>query len=142
MCLTPCTVATEFSISDDSLTYTFKLRPGVTFHNGEPLTGNDVIESWQMIMNPDFGAFNTNGWDKVKDITLADDGMTVVMTCTEVQASFLSYIASGACAILPASEFAKGIDNFMQQLRATLEDDPRNPKWFQTVRGIGYRFDG
>lgn len=34
------------------------------------------------------------------------------------------------------------IDNFMQQLRAKLEPDPQAPKHFQTVRGVGYRFDG
>ena len=34
------------------------------------------------------------------------------------------------------------IDNFMQQLRAKLEPDPQVPKYFQTVRGVGYRFDG
>lgn len=34
------------------------------------------------------------------------------------------------------------IDNFMQQLRAKLEPDPQAPKFFQTVRGVGYRFDG
>src|SRR5262249_30183678 len=34
------------------------------------------------------------------------------------------------------------IDNFVQQLRAKLESDPRNPRFFQTVRGVGYRFDG
>ena len=34
------------------------------------------------------------------------------------------------------------IDNFMQQLRAKLEVDPQDPKLFQTVRGVGYRFDG
>src|SRR5262249_23682224 len=33
------------------------------------------------------------------------------------------------------------IDNFVQQLRAKLESDPRNPRYFQTVRGVGYRFD-
>jgi two-component system, OmpR family, alkaline phosphatase synthesis response regulator PhoP len=33
------------------------------------------------------------------------------------------------------------IDNFIQQLRAKLEDDPQSPKHFHTVRGIGYRFD-
>jgi DNA-binding response OmpR family regulator len=33
------------------------------------------------------------------------------------------------------------IDNFMQQLRAKLEDDPSEPKHFHTVRGVGYRFD-
>ena len=34
------------------------------------------------------------------------------------------------------------IDNFMQQLRQKLEDDPTNPRHFLTVRGIGYRLDG
>ena len=33
------------------------------------------------------------------------------------------------------------IDNFVQQLRAKLEIDPQAPKHFQTVRGVGYRFD-
>ncbi len=33
------------------------------------------------------------------------------------------------------------IDNFMQQLRQKLEVDPTEPKHFQTVRGVGYRFD-
>jgi len=34
------------------------------------------------------------------------------------------------------------IDNFLQQLRTKLEEDPTEPKYFQTVRGVGYRFDG
>ena len=34
------------------------------------------------------------------------------------------------------------IDNFVQQLRAKLENDPQVPRHFQTVRGVGYRFDG
>ena len=34
------------------------------------------------------------------------------------------------------------IDNFLQQLRAKLEVDPQEPRYFQTVRGVGYRFDG
>lgn len=34
------------------------------------------------------------------------------------------------------------VDNFIQQLRAKLEDDPQEPRFIQTVRGVGYRFDG
>ncbi|MBP9111273.1 MAG: response regulator transcription factor [Polyangiaceae bacterium] len=34
------------------------------------------------------------------------------------------------------------IDNFMQQLRTKFEEDPTNPVFFHTVRGVGYRFDG
>jgi DNA-binding response OmpR family regulator len=33
------------------------------------------------------------------------------------------------------------IDNFVQQLRAKLEEDPQEPKHLRTVRGVGYRFD-
>ena len=33
------------------------------------------------------------------------------------------------------------VDNFIQQLRAKLEDDPQEPAFIQTVRGVGYRFD-
>jgi DNA-binding response OmpR family regulator len=34
------------------------------------------------------------------------------------------------------------IDNFIQRLRAKLEADPQRPRHVQTVRGVGYRFDG
>ncbi len=34
------------------------------------------------------------------------------------------------------------IDNFIQQLRAKLERDPQRPRHVQTVRGVGYRFEG
>ena len=34
------------------------------------------------------------------------------------------------------------VDNFMQQLRAKLETDPQEPRFIQTVRGVGYRFGG
>lgn len=33
------------------------------------------------------------------------------------------------------------VDNFIQQLRAKLEDEPQEPVFIQTVRGVGYRFD-
>ena len=38
-------LATEWSVSDDNLTYTFKLREDATFHNGDPVTAQDVVFS-------------------------------------------------------------------------------------------------
>jgi peptide/nickel transport system substrate-binding protein len=109
-------LATEFSVSDDGLTYTFKLRPGVTFHSGDAFTGQDVVDSWKMIMNPDFGAFQQLGWDKITDITLADNNMTVVMTTSEVYAPFLSTVGGGGSSLIaPTAELAKGPEEFKQK---------------------------
>jgi len=33
------------------------------------------------------------------------------------------------------------VDVHMRHLREKLEDDPANPRWFVTVRGIGYKFE-
>src|SRR5215475_4013082 len=43
--LSPC-LATSWRESEDGLTYEFELRPGVTFHNGDPLTAEDVVFSF------------------------------------------------------------------------------------------------
>jgi peptide/nickel transport system substrate-binding protein len=38
--------------TDDGRTYTFKIRQGVKFHDGSPLTAADVAASWQEIIHP------------------------------------------------------------------------------------------
>src|SRR5450756_2264489 len=43
-------LATSWVISEDSLTYTFTLVPGVKFHNGDELTAEDVVFSLQRLM--------------------------------------------------------------------------------------------
>lgn len=35
---------------------------------------------------------------------------------------------------------SRTIDNFVMKLRKIFEDDPANPKYFETIRGVGYRF--
>jgi len=41
---------------------------------------------------------------------------------------------------LPASLDTRAIDNFIVRLRRYLEDDPKQPRYLQTVRGVGYKF--
>ena len=36
-------LATDYTVSDDGLVYTFNLRQGVLFHNGEELKASDVV---------------------------------------------------------------------------------------------------
>lgn len=44
-------LATEWKLADDGKTWTFKLREGVKFHNGNPFTADDVVFSFNRIMN-------------------------------------------------------------------------------------------
>jgi DNA-binding response OmpR family regulator len=36
--------------------------------------------------------------------------------------------------------YERTIDTHIKNLRAKIEDDPRSPRWIQTVYGVGYRF--
>src|SRR5690348_16020677 len=41
--------------TDNGLSYTFKIRKGVKFHDGSPLTAQDVAASWNKIVHPKEG---------------------------------------------------------------------------------------
>jgi peptide/nickel transport system substrate-binding protein len=75
-------------ISDDGLTYTFRLRDDAAWHDGEPFTAADVVFSHQTIMNPDFVPGTRIGHDQVAEISAPDD-YTVTMTLAAPYAPFL-----------------------------------------------------
>ncbi len=46
-------VAQSWVISDDKRTYTFQLRPGVKWSNGQPVTAQDFLNSWRRVLLPE-----------------------------------------------------------------------------------------
>lgn len=44
--------AVDVAVSDDKLTYTFKLRPEAKWSNGDPVTANDYVYAWQRLVDP------------------------------------------------------------------------------------------
>ena len=48
-------LATEWSQSDDGLTWTFTLAEGVTFHDGSAFSAEDVVWTYDRLRNPDSG---------------------------------------------------------------------------------------
>lgn len=101
-------LADSWEISPDGTVYTFKLRPGVTFHDGTPLTADDVIFTYETALNPPEGLAllarsNYTGITK----TLALDPLTVQFTLDKPDASFLSKLQAG---ILPAHLLRKNPD--------------------------------
>jgi oligopeptide transport system substrate-binding protein len=52
--------ARSWEVSADGLTWTFHLREGLRWSNGEPLTADDFVQSWRRILSPAFGAEYAN----------------------------------------------------------------------------------
>ena len=73
-------LATEWSANDDYSVWTFKLREGVLWHDGEAFTADDVVFSLNLAMNPDaataFPGFSQLSRDTVAEVRAVDD-MTV-----------------------------------------------------------------
>ncbi|MDQ3657414.1 MAG: ABC transporter substrate-binding protein [Chloroflexota bacterium] len=65
-------LATEWSLVDD-LTWEFKLRDDVTFHNGDPFTAADVEFTIERTYDPDAGTLVATVFTTVEDVEVVDD---------------------------------------------------------------------
>src|SRR5262249_12401187 len=66
--------ATEWKIAADGLTYTFKLRQGIRFHDGSPLTAADVKATYEKIVLPPAGvrSIRKNAYAAITSIETPD----------------------------------------------------------------------
>ena len=103
----------SWTISDDGKTYTFRLREGVTFHNGAPLTSAEVKWTWDRLMAQAGWncrrTFDGSSGLKVVDVE-APDPRTVVYRLAEPQAVFLKQLANVQCHVLVAHPASVGAD--------------------------------
>jgi peptide/nickel transport system substrate-binding protein len=80
--------------TDDGKTYTFKIRTGVKFHDGSPLTAADVAASWNKIIFPPKGVLSVRqNWWSVVDAVEAPDATTVVFRLKFATTTFLPSLA-------------------------------------------------
>ena len=66
-------IADSVNISEESLTYTFKLKKGIKFHDGEPLTADDVVFTIESILDDNNASFLKSDFTEVDSITKLDD---------------------------------------------------------------------
>src|SRR6202048_981271 len=80
--------------TDDGKTYTFKIRDGVKFHDGSPVTAADVAASWEHIVYPPKGVLSPRqSWYEMVDKIEAPDQSTVVFHLKFATAAFLPALA-------------------------------------------------
>lgn len=90
-------LAESWEIDDATNTYTFHLRDGVTWHDGQKLISEDVKFTIEAIMNPENESENAPNFEEVAEITCPDE-KTVVFRLSAPNAAFLDYMSM---AVLP-----------------------------------------
>jgi peptide/nickel transport system substrate-binding protein len=87
-------IAEDWTISEDGLEYTFNLREGVMFHNGQELTAADVEYTYNRILNPDYGSGLRAKIESIESIEVIDD-YTIKFTLSEPYAPFILAMTFG-----------------------------------------------
>ncbi|HET6970950.1 MAG TPA: ABC transporter substrate-binding protein, partial [Phenylobacterium sp.] len=94
-------LARSWTVSPDGRTYTFALRSGVTFHNGQPMTADDVVWSIRRYLQPSThwrcaADFGDQGIARIVSVT-ARDPLTVVLTLDRPAPLLLKTLARADC---------------------------------------------
>jgi peptide/nickel transport system substrate-binding protein len=95
-------LAESWSSNDKGDVWTFKLKSGIEFHNGKPMTAADVVYTYQRLIDPATGSAvrTTFGALTAEGIKAADD-KTVVFTLKSPVVEFPSLIANRFTYIVP-----------------------------------------
>src|SRR6267142_1297967 len=110
-------LAESWTVSRDGLRYTFKLRKGITFHDGTPFNAEAVKFSIERQIDPEH-PFNKLGkypfanyfFGNVKAVEVVDP-LTVEFSLKEPRASFLAVLTAGAASIVSPTAVKKlGVD--------------------------------
>lgn len=76
-------LAESWEISEDGLTWTFKIRQGVTWHDGEPLTAGDIAFTYNLYKNDENFAYMNTYTNYFESVTAVDD-QTLEIKLTEL----------------------------------------------------------
>lgn len=137
-------LAERWEVSDDSLVYTFQLRRGVKWHDGQPFTAADVKASLDRITDPAFHSPRCGTMLKpLLDRTDVVDDHTVRVRLKFATPIFLPSVASAWCRIAPKhvlerdgdltqpkSVIGTGPFKFKRYLRGSVIEWERNPAYY------------
>jgi peptide/nickel transport system substrate-binding protein len=101
-------LAESYEVSKDGLTYTFKLRKGVKFHDGSDFTSEDIKATYERIINPSEGVISARKaqHQDIKEI-LTPDPYTVIFKLKQVNMSMLLHFASPFNCVYSAAKLKK-----------------------------------
>lgn len=101
-------LATSWTVSDDGLTYVFKLAEGVTFHDGAPLTAEDVVWTFDRLRDPKLELPTASLYSKIANIAATGD-LEVTFTLSQPNPFFLYDLSDNHALVVKAgtTDFSK-----------------------------------
>ncbi|MBV9829434.1 MAG: ABC transporter substrate-binding protein [Alphaproteobacteria bacterium] len=97
-------LADSWTLSPDGKSLTFKLHPGVKWHDGQPFTANDVKCTWDLLQNKTKEKLRLNAreawWRNLDEVT-ADSELQATFHLKRPQPSFPALLASGFTPVYP-----------------------------------------
>jgi peptide/nickel transport system substrate-binding protein len=155
--VTELPTAANGGISSDLKTWTFHLKPGLKWSDGQPLDARDVDYTWKLWTNPKFTPANTTGFNLITSSTLSSDNLSITFHLKTPFSPFLSVWTDGAEAPMPAHIFSSmapdKILTSKQNLDPTVTSGPftlsesvpgdhytvvRNANYYQSAQGLPY----
>lgn len=134
-------IAEKWTIGGDKLTYTFNLRKNIVFHDGKPLTAEDILYSYKMLMDDKIPNAHKKVYYKDVQSISAPDAYTIVFKMKKPYAFALEHL--GGFEIIPKHIYSVG--NFMtdeRNFRGPVGSGPyKFGEWKNGTRVVLTRFE-
>jgi len=149
--------ASNGGISADLKTWTFHLRSGLKWSDGQPYDARDVDFTWKLWMGGKFTPSNTTGYNLITSSTVSSDNLSITFHLKQPFSPFISVWTDGLTAPMPAHIFSSmdpaKIQTSSQNLKPTVVSGPftlgesvagdhytvvRNPNYYLASQGLPY----
>ena len=141
-------LAESWTVAPDKMAYTFKIRSGVKFHDGSPLTSEDIKASYDRIINPPQGVVSIRKAYYADLSVEAPDPTTVIFKLNNPMAGVLEALASPFNCIYSAAKLKQnprypeteimgtGAFTFVEHVKGSTWTGKRFDDYF--IRGLPY----
>ncbi len=126
--------AESYTVSDDHLTFTFVLKPGIVFSDGQPLTAEDIKFTYDKLMDPAVDAAALRNYYQNVSSCEVIDARTVKFTCKEPY--FKSLGALGGLPIMPKHIYSQGDFNNHPNNRKPIGSGPYTVESWETNQSV------
>lgn len=117
------------NLAPDYTWVVWKLKPGVKWHDGQPVTADDIIFNWQYAVNPDTAAVSIGSYKAIKSVDKIDD-LTAKVTFVQPTPFWADPFVAAFGQLIPKHVFADYVGGKSREAPANLKPIGTGPYTF------------